>query len=99
MLVYIHKNMTKDSETTEKEPFYITTTLPYVNGEPHIGFAGEIITADVRARYERSVGKDVFFNTGTDEHGVKILEKAEKNGVEPQIYVDEAAEKLSLIHI
>ena len=52
--------------------FYITTTLPYVNGEPHIGFAMEIIRADAIARYKKLTGLDVFFNTGTDEHGRKL---------------------------
>ncbi|MFH1318738.1 MAG: class I tRNA ligase family protein, partial [Candidatus Omnitrophota bacterium] len=56
--------------------FYITTTLPYVNAEPHIGFAAEIIRADVLARYKRQQGSEVFFNTGTDEHGLKIYRKA-----------------------
>src|SRR6185312_2338291 len=51
-----------------KKPFYITTTLPYVNAEPHIGFAMEIIRADVIVRYKKLAGQEVFFNTGTDEH-------------------------------
>ena len=75
----------------QKEPFYITTTLPYVNAAPHIGFASEIVYADVRARYERSRGKEVVFNTGTDEHGAKIYEKAREAGEEPQAYVDRFA--------
>jgi len=74
-----------------KKPFYITTTLPYVNAEPHIGFAGEIIMADARARFARSVGYDVVFNTGTDEHGVKIYENAKDAGIETQEYVDQNA--------
>ncbi len=73
--------------------FYITTTLPYVNSEPHVGFAMEIIRADVIARYKRSLGYDVFFNTGTDEHGAKIYENATKAGVEVQAYVDGYAAK------
>ena len=56
-----------------QEKFYITTTLPYVNAEPHVGFAMEIIEADVLARFKRSQGKEVFFNTGTDEHGLKLF--------------------------
>ena len=56
--------------------FYITTTLPYVNAKPHIGFALEIIQADAVARYYRQRGFEVIFNTGTDEHGQKIFEKA-----------------------
>lgn len=73
--------------------FYITTTLPYVNADPHIGFAMEIIRADVVARYKRLSGYDVFFNTGTDEHGAKIYENAVKEGIEAQSYVDGYAEK------
>lgn len=76
-----------------KEKFYITTTLPYVNAEPHIGFASEIILADTRARFERLVGKEVIFNTGTDEHGAKIWEKAQKEGQDVQEYVDKYAAK------
>lgn len=76
-----------------KQKFYITTTLPYVNSEPHVGFAMEIIRADVIARYKRSLGFDVFFNTGTDEHGAKIHENAVKEGVEVQKYVDGYAKK------
>ncbi len=67
---------------------YITTTLPYVNAKPHIGFAMEIIRADVYARYKSQNGYEVFFNTGTDEHGMKILEKARKEGIDVREYVD-----------
>lgn len=70
------------------KPFYITTTLPYVNAEPHIGHAMEFVRADVIARYKKLQGYDVFFNTGTDEHGTKILEGAEKEGMNVQEYVD-----------
>jgi len=73
--------------------FYITTTLPYVNAAPHIGFALEIVQADVLARYARLRGRDVVFNTGTDEHGLKIYRKALEEGKEPQAYVDEYAAK------
>lgn len=75
--------------------FYITTTLPYVNAEPHIGFAMEIIRADVLARAHRALGDEVFFNTGTDEHGQKIYQKAKEAGMEPQEYCDEWAVKFS----
>lgn len=68
--------------------FYITTTLPYVNSKPHIGFALEIVQADVIARYRRILGDDVFFNTGTDEHGVKIYRKAKEKGMSPQEFCD-----------
>ncbi|HTX86539.1 MAG TPA: methionine--tRNA ligase [Candidatus Nanoarchaeia archaeon] len=73
--------------------FYITTTLPYVNADPHIGFAAEIIKADVIARWQRLLGNEVFFNTGTDEHGQKIYEKAKEAGLDPQTYCDEYAAK------
>ncbi|HHX58776.1 MAG TPA: methionine--tRNA ligase [Candidatus Moranbacteria bacterium] len=72
---------------------YITTTLPYVNAKPHIGFAREIIQADVLARFYRSIGYEVFFNTGTDEHGQKILQKAQEQELAPQQYVDQWAEE------
>ncbi|MDP3734851.1 MAG: methionine--tRNA ligase [bacterium] len=72
---------------------YLTTTLPYVNADPHIGFAFEIVHADIAARYHTLAGDDVFFNTGTDEHGQKIFEKARAAGKDPQAYVDEYAEK------
>lgn len=80
----------KDSN---QEHFYITTTLPYVNADPHIGFALEIIQADVLARYRALMGDKVFFNTGTDEHGSKIYDKAKSEGKEVQDYVDFYAEK------
>ena len=73
------------------KPFYITTTLPYVNAEPHLGHAMEFVRADVIARYKKLQGYDVFFNTGTDEHGTKILEGAEKEGMNVQEYVDRNA--------
>src|SRR3989344_5922640 len=67
---------------------YITTTLPYVNADPHIGFALEAVQADVLARVWRAAGDDVFFSMGTDEHGQKVLEAAQKEGKEPNAYVD-----------
>ena len=73
--------------------FYITTTLPYVNADPHIGFALELIQADVIARFHRSRGEEVVFNTGTDEHGKKIYQRALEEGKDPQTYVDEYARK------
>ena len=77
----------------KKKKFYITTTLPYVNADPHIGFALEIIQADVIARYYRFMGCDVFFNTGADEHGLKIFRKAQENNLDPQKYCDIFAKK------
>jgi methionyl-tRNA synthetase len=73
--------------------FYITTTLPYVNAKPHIGFAKEIVEADVLARYHRELGEEVFFNTGTDEHGQKIYQKALELGKTPQEYCDEIVQE------
>lgn len=73
--------------------YYLTTTLPYVNSKPHVGFALEIIQADVVARYHESLGEEVFFNTGTDEHGKKIYEKAIEEDKDPQAYTDEYAAK------
>jgi methionyl-tRNA synthetase len=75
-----------------KKPFYITTTLPYVNSRPHIGHALEFIRADAIARYKRLMGHEVFFNTGTDEHGTKIHQKAEEEGIDTQKFVDQNAE-------
>ena len=74
-----------------KERFYLTTTIPYVNADPHIGFALEVIQADAIARYRRLMGDEVFFNAGTDEHGQKIWEAAQKEGVDTQVYVDRYA--------
>lgn len=73
--------------------FYITTTLPYINSEPHIGFAAEIIKADVIARYQAQRGATVFFNTGTDEHGLKVYLKAKELGVEIGQYCEEYSAK------
>lgn len=70
---------------------YLTTTLPYVNADPHIGFALEIIQADALVRSWRAAGNDVFFTTGTDEHGQKILQAAEKAGQDVTAYVDHYA--------
>ncbi len=72
--------------------YYITTTLPYVNAKPHIGFALEIIQADVLARWQRLRGAEVFFNTGADEHGAKIYQRAIELGKTPQVYCDESAQ-------
>ncbi|MFA7310190.1 MAG: methionine--tRNA ligase [Candidatus Paceibacterota bacterium] len=73
------------------KPLYLTSTLPYVNADPHIGFALEMVQADALARYRRLTGDEVFFNTGTDEHGQKIAQKAAEEGQEVQKYVDHYA--------
>ena len=77
----------------EIKSFYITTTIPYVNADPHIGFALELVQADVIARYKRLTGSEVFFSTGTDEHGQKIWEASQKEGKDVQDYVDHYAQK------
>lgn len=81
----------------DKKSYYITTTLPYVNAEPHIGFALEIIQADVLARYHSLLGESVVFNFGTDEHGQKIYQKAQNSGKTPQEYCDEYAAKFDAL--
>lgn len=78
-----------------KKNFYITTTAPYVNADPHIGFALEIIQADTIARFKKLEGFDVAFGFGTDEHGVKIYRKALEAQKDPQKYCDEYAQKFN----
>jgi len=73
--------------------FYITTTLPYVNSDPHLGFAKEIINADIIARHHRQLGDNVFFNTGTDEHGQKIYQKAKELGIDVLDYASTYSNK------
>lgn len=75
----------------EKKPYYLTTAIAYTSGRPHIGNTYEIILSDAIARYKRAQGYDVFFQTGTDEHGVKIEEKAKEAGISPQAFVDKVA--------
>ena len=75
----------------EKKKYYMTTAIAYTSGKPHIGNTYEIVLADAIARYRRSQGYDVFFQTGTDEHGQKIELKAEEAGVTPKEYVDDVA--------
>lgn len=77
---------------TSNKPYYITTTLPYVNGKPHIGYALELVQADVLARAARLHGDEVAFNTGTDEHGQKVMQKAVEEGITPQAYCDRMSE-------
>ncbi len=69
--------------------YYITTSIPYINGDPHIGHTYELLVADVLARYERSKGLNVLLSAGTDEHGGKIQEKAEELGKPVREYADE----------
>lgn len=73
--------------------YYVTTSIPYVNADPHIGFAMELLYADVLARWARQQGAEVIFSTGTDEHGGKIAEKATLEGLEPKIYADQISQR------
>ena len=75
------------------EPYYITTAISYPNGEPHIGHAYEAIAADVMARFRRAQGRDVRFQTGTDEHGLKMAQAARARGVEPSELASEMSAK------
>ena len=70
------------------EPFYITTAISYPNGAPHIGHAYEAIAADAMARFQRQQGRDVRFQTGTDEHGLKMAQAARSQGIEPRAFAD-----------
>src|SRR3954453_417416 len=70
------------------EPFYITTAISYPNGPPHIGHAYEAVAADAIARFQRSQGRDVRFQTGTDEHGLKMAQAARVEGVEPRAFAN-----------
>lgn len=83
--------------------FYISTSIAYVNARPHIGFAMEVIQADVLARYHRLKGEEVFYLTGTDEHGMKIAQVAKEKNITPQQLVDENAsffkDLTSLLHL
>ena len=81
----------------EKKPYYITTAIAYTSAKPHIGNTYEIVLADAIARYKRLSGYDVYFQTGTDEHGQKIQQKAEAAGITPQEYVDNVAGQIKEI--
>ena len=81
----------------EKKPYYVTTAIAYTSGKPHIGNTYEIVLADSIARFKRAQGYDVRFQTGTDEHGLKIEEKAKIAGVKPQEYVDGIASEIKSI--
>lgn len=73
--------------------FYITTSIPYVNNEPHVGFGMELLMADALARYHRHLGDEVLFSTGTDEHGGKIAEKAAEQKISPKEFTDQVSQK------
>ena len=81
----------------DKKKFYITTAIAYASSKPHIGNAYDIVLADMIARYKRQQGYDVFFMTGSDEHGQKIEEKAKAQGISPKQYVDNAAAQIKYV--
>lgn len=81
------------SNAPSKSPYYVTTAIDYVNAAPHLGHAYEKIATDVMARFQRLMGKDVFFLTGTDEHGTKVQKSAEAQGKDPKEYTDELAQE------
>ena len=81
----------------EREKYYITTAIAYASGKPHIGNTYEIVLADAIARYKRQQGYDVFFQTGTDEHGQKIEQKAADAGITPKEYVDNVVGEIKRI--
>ena len=81
----------------DKKPYYISTAIAYTSAKPHIGNTYEIVLADAIARYKRMTGYDVYFQTGTDEHGQKIQEKAEAAGITPQQHVDKVAGEVKAI--
>ncbi|MBQ4482831.1 MAG: methionine--tRNA ligase [Lachnospiraceae bacterium] len=87
----------RNTMAKDKEPYYITTAITYASGKPHIGNTYEIVLADAIARFKRQQGYDVFFQTGTDEHGIKIEEKAKAAGVSPRQYVDSACDEIMRI--
>lgn len=82
---------------SEKPKYYITTAIAYTSGKPHIGNTYEIVLADAIARYKRSKGYDVFFQTGTDEHGQKIELKAQEAGITPKEFVDNVSDEIKRI--
>ena len=75
----------------EKKKFYMTTAIAYTSGKPHIGHTSEVVLADSIARFKRQQGYEVFFQTGTDEHGQKIEIKAAEAGITPKEFVDQVA--------
>ena len=79
------------------EKFYLTTSIAYVNAKPHIGFAMEVIQGDVLARYHRAKGDEVYFLTGTDEHGQKLFQKAKEEGTTPQSLADQNSEQFEAL--
>ena len=93
-ILYEH---TEGMRIMENKKFYMTTAIAYASGKPHIGNTYEIVLADAIARYKRAQGYDVFFQTGTDEHGQKIEQKAADAGISPKEYVDNVAGEIKRI--
>src|SRR5690554_8237324 len=89
----VKKRQDADSNSETGGTYYATTPIFYVNAEPHLGHAYTTTLVDVASRYHRLRGEDVFFLTGTDEHGEKIQQAAEKAGLSPQEYTDRIAER------
>ena len=81
----------------EKQRYYISTAIAYTSGKPHIGNTYEVVLADAIARFKRQQGYDVYFQTGTDEHGQKIELKAEEAGVTPKEFVDNVSGEIKRI--
>ena len=82
---------------SEKKKFYITTAIAYTSSKPHIGNAYDIVLADMIARYKRAQGYEVFLQTGSDEHGQKIEEKAREAGITPKEYVDRVSAQIRAV--
>ncbi len=78
---------------TKKKKFYVTSSIAYTNAPPHLGYALELIQADIIARHHRLLGEDVFFLTGTDEHGQKVAKVAQEAGENPEIFTNEISAK------
>ena len=95
--IQCNKNIQREGVMKMAEKFYMTTAIAYTSGKPHIGNTYEFVLADAIARYKRSKGYDVFFQTGTDEHGQKIELKAEEAGVTPKEFVDGVAAQVKEI--
>ena len=78
----------------DKPKFYITTAIAYTSRKPHIGNTYDVVLADMIARYKRKMGFDVFFQTGSDEHGQKIENEAKEKGISPKEYVDNISQQI-----
>ena len=91
------EQINRKRDNMEKEKYYISTAIAYTSGKPHIGNTYEIVLADAIARFKRAQGYDVYFQTGTDEHGEKIELKAKDQGKTPKEFVDEIATDIKRI--